>query len=277
MPGSAHDCFFIETIKFPFCVLYIMKRVPTLFPEASERNSAQGAWTMIHIQHFEDLGRFDNDWLAARYHFSFAGYRDPARMGVGPLLVWNDDLVQPGRGFDPHGHRDMEIITYVREGAISHEDHLGNRGRTEAGDVQVMSAGRGIRHSEYNMEAGPTRIFQIWIEPSETGLEPRWAQRRFPQGASAGALIPLASGRPGHEDALPINQDAAILGATLARGQRVSHHLEAGRQAYLVPARGRVRVNDVMVDARDGVTITEEPEITITALDDAEILLADLP
>ncbi|MCH8000694.1 MAG: pirin family protein [Proteobacteria bacterium] len=236
---------------------------------------------MIHIQHFEDLGRFDNDWLAARYHFSFAGYRDPARMGVGPLLVWNDDLVQPGRGFDPHGHRDMEIITYVREGAISHEDHLGNRGRIEAGDVQVMSAGRGIRHSEYNLEAGPTRIFQIWIEPSETGLEPRWAQRRFPKGDRGGALVALASGRPGHvtgqDGALPIHQDAAILGATLARGQRVSHRLESGRKAYLVPARGRVRVNDVIAEARDGVTITEETEITITALDDAEILLADLP
>ncbi len=232
---------------------------------------------MIHIQPFEDLGRFDNDWLAARYHFSFAGYRDPARGGVGPLIVWNDDTVQPGRGFERHGHRDMEIVTYVREGAISHQDHLGNRGRIEAGDVQVMSAGTGILHAEHNLEAEPTRIFQIWIEPSETGLEPRWAQRRFPQGASAGALIPLASGRPGHEDALPINQDAAILGATLERGQSVTHSLDDGRKAYLVAARGRVRVNDVIAEARDGVTIAEETEIAITALEDAEILLADLP
>ena len=232
---------------------------------------------MIHIQPFDALGRFDNDWLAARYHFSFAGYRDPARSGVGPLIVWNDDTVQPGRGFDRHGHRDMEIVTYVREGAISHEDHLGNRGRIEAGDVQVMSAGKGILHAEHNLEAEPTRIFQIWIEPSETGLEPRWAQRRFPNDASAGALIALASGRPGHEDALPINQDAAILGATLARGQRVSHRLEAGRQAYLVPARGRIRVNGVGAKARDGVTVREETVITIEAMEDAEILLADLP
>jgi redox-sensitive bicupin YhaK (pirin superfamily) len=236
---------------------------------------------MIHIQPFEDLGRFDNDWLSARYHFSFAGYRDPARGGVGPLIVWNDDTVQPGRGFERHGHRDMEIVTYVREGAISHEDHLGNRGRIEAGDVQVMSAGTGILHAEHNLEAEPTRIFQIWIEPSETGLEPRWAQRRFPQGASAGALIPLASGRPGHatgqDGALPINQDAAILGATLERGQSVTHSLDDGRKAYLVAARGRVRVNDVIAEARDGVTIAEETEITITALEDAEILLADLP
>ncbi len=232
---------------------------------------------MIEVRPFEALGRFDNDWLAARYHFSFAGYHDPARNGIGPLIVWNDDTVQPGRGFEPHGHRDMEIVTYVRTGAISHEDHLGNRGRTEAGDVQVMSAGTGIRHAEYNLEAEPTRIFQIWIEPAETGLEPHWEKRRFPQGASAGALIPLASGRPGHEDALPINQDAAILGATLARGQLVSHHLEAGRQAYLVPARGRIRVNGVGATARDGVTVREETEITIEAMEDAEILLADLP
>ncbi len=232
---------------------------------------------MIEVRPFESLGRFDNDWLAARYHFSFAGYHDPARNGIGPLIVWNDDTVQPGRGFEPHGHRDMEIVTYVRTGAISHEDHLGNRGRTEAGDVQVMSAGTGIRHAEYNLEAEPTRIFQIWIEPAETGLEPHWEKRRFPQGASAGALIPLASGRPGHEDALPINQDAAILGATLARGQLVSHHLEAGRQAYLVPARGRIRVNGVGAKARDGVTVREETVITIEAMEDAEILLADLP
>ncbi len=235
---------------------------------------------MIHIQPFEDLGRFDNDWLSARYHFSFAGYRDPARVGVGPLIVWNDDTVQPGRGFEPHGHRDMEIVTYVREGAISHEDHLGNRGRIEAGDVQVMSAGTGILHAEHNLEAEPTRIFQIWIEPSETGLAPRWAQRRFPKAERSGALVALASGRPGYaagqDGALPIHQDAAILGATLEAGRSVSHRLDAGRKAYLVPARGRVRVNDVIVEARDGVTIAEETEVTITALEDAEILLADL-
>ena len=236
---------------------------------------------MIHIQPFEDLGRFDNDWLAARYHFSFAGYRDRARMGVGPLLVWNDDLVQPGRGFDRHGHRDMEIVTYVREGAISHQDHLGNRGRIEAGDVQVMSAGTGILHAERNLEAVPTRIFQIWIEPSETGLAPRWAQRRFPKGARDGALVALASGRPGdvagQDGALPIHQDAAILGATLERGRSVSHRLDGGRRAYLVVARGAVEINGVKAAERDGATIGGEPEIIIAALADSEILLADLP
>ncbi len=250
--------------------------------QASPHEVETGSRTrIIEIRTFAELGRFDNDWLSARYHFNFAGYYDPARTGFGPLLVWNDDTIQPGRGFDQHGHRDMEIITYVREGAISHEDHLGNRGRTEAGDVQVMSAGKGILHAEYNLEAEPTRIFQIWIEPAETGHEPRWAQRRFPRDDRGGALVALASGRPGDPvgqgEALPIHQDAAILGATLELGGSVTHRLDGGRKAYLVPASGSVQVNGVTAKARDGVTITDEREITITALDDSEILLADLP
>ncbi len=236
---------------------------------------------MIEIRPFAELGRFDNDWLSARYHFSFANYNDPARRGFGPLLVWNDDTIQPGRGFDRHGHRDMEIITYVREGAISHEDHLGNRGRTEAGDVQVMSAGTGIQHAEFNRETEPTRLFQIWIEPSRTGVTPRWETRQFPKGDRSGALIALASGRAmepsSPEGALPIHQDAAILGATLEAGQRVTHRLDGGRRAYLVVARGAVEINGIAAAERDGVAIGGEPEITIAAVADSEILLADLP
>ena len=240
---------------------------------------------MIEIRTFDTLGRFDNDWLSARYHFSFANYHDPARMGFGPLLVWNDDTIQPGRGFDRHGHRDMEIITYVREGAISHEDHLGNRGRTEAGDVQIMSAGTGILHAEFNLEAEPARIFQIWIEPSRTGVTPRWETRQFPKGDRSGALIALASGRDGGragasegpEGALPIHQDAAILGATLEAGQRVTHRLDGGRRGYLVVARGAVEINGMKAAERDGAIIGGEPEITIAAVADSEILLADLP
>ncbi len=237
---------------------------------------------MIEIRTFDQLGRFDNDWLSARYHFSFGDYRDPARAGIGPLLVWNDDTIQPGRGFDRHGHRDMEIITYVRDGAISHEDHLGNRGRTEAGDVQVMSAGTGILHAEHNLEAEPTRIFQIWIEPSRTGVTPRWETREFPKGDRGGALVVLASGRNGRageetDDALPIHQDAAILGASLEAGQSVTHSLDVGRRAYLIVARGAVEINGITAAERDGVTISGEPEITITAKEDSEILLADLP
>ena len=240
---------------------------------------------MIKIRTFDTLGRFDNDWLSARYHFSFANYHDPARRGFGPLLVWNDDTIQPGRGFDRHGHRDMEIITYVREGAISHEDHLGNRGRTEAGDVQVMSAGTGIQHAEFSQETEPTRIFQIWIEPSRTGVAPRWEKRQFPKDDRGGALVTLASGRDrgaddgpeGPEGALPIYQDAAILGATLDAGQSVTHRLDGGRRAYPVVARGAVEINGIAAAERDGVTISGEPEITIAAVADSEILLADLP
>jgi len=231
---------------------------------------------MIEPRRFANLGRFDNDWLSARYHFSFAGYHDPARNGIGPLLVWNDDTVRPDRGFDMHGHRDMEIITYVRSGAITHQDHLGNRGRTEAGDVQVMSAGKGILHSEYNLEREPTQIYQIWIVPDEVGLQPRWEQRRFPAADRAGALVPLASGRAGHDAALRIHQDAAVLGATLSAGQSVTHRLGAGRRAYLVVASGRVKVNDTELNARDGAAIAAESDLAIAALDDAQILLADL-
>jgi quercetin 2,3-dioxygenase len=231
---------------------------------------------MIEIKPFENLGRFDNDWLSARYHFSFANYYDPERMGLGPLRVWNDDTIRPGTGFDLHGHRDMEIITYVRSGAITHQDHLGNVGRTEAGDVQVMSAGSGIMHSEFNREDGPTQIFQIWIEPALHGVAPRWEARSFPKAGREGRLVPLASGRKDHDEALPIHQDAAILGATLQAGQSVIHRLEAGRKAYLVAATGRVTVNGEAVGARDGVVLQGIDEAVIAAEEDSEILLADV-
>jgi redox-sensitive bicupin YhaK (pirin superfamily) len=170
---------------------------------------------MIEIKNFDRLGRFDNDWLSARYHFSFANYYDPGRMGLGPLRVWNDDTIQPGTGFDLHGHRDMEIITYVRRGAITHQDHLGNQGRTEAGDVQVMSAGSGIMHAEFNQEDDTTQIFQIWIEPAVHGVAPRWETRSFPKAGREGRLVPLASGRKA--DAGP-EGEGATTGATSLHG-----------------------------------------------------------
>jgi len=231
---------------------------------------------MIEVRPFAELGRFDNDWLTARHHFSFGHYHDPARDGLGPLLVWNDDTVAPGRGFDLHGHRDMEIITYVRQGAISHRDHLGNEGRTEAGDVQVMTAGKGILHAEYNLEAKPTRIFQIWIRPHTTRLTPRWEQRRFPSADRGGRLVALASGRAGDDDALAIHQDAAALGASLKAGDKVTHRLGRERRAYLVADRGAVEVNGHGTGPRDGVVVTDEDAITITALEDAEVVLADV-
>lgn len=233
---------------------------------------------MIERRSFSSLGGANHGWLDAKHHFSFAGYHDPKRMNWGPLRVWNDDAIAANTGFDPHPHRDMEIITYVRQGAITHQDRLGNQGRTGAGDVQVMSAGTGIVHAEYNRESEETQIFQIWILPNRTGVQPRWEQRQFPRAERSGELVVLASGRAGDQgtDALAIHQDAAILGATLTAGSRVSHTL-GDRLAYLVPAKGRVRVNGVEINARDGAAIRNEPVLTIEALDDAEILLADLP
>jgi redox-sensitive bicupin YhaK (pirin superfamily) len=234
---------------------------------------------MIEVIPFASLGRFDNEWLAARYHFSFANYRHRERNGLGPLLVWNDDTIQPGTGFPRHGHRDMEIITYVREGAITHEDHLGNVGRTQAGDVQVMSAGKGILHAEFNKEAEPARIFQIWMMPDAEGHKPRWETKAFPKGDAAGRLVVLASGREGDGDqgALAINQDAALLGATLPAGATVTHAIGQGRQAYLVVARGTVRVNGTQVGERDGAVVSGENAIAVEAIGEAELLIADLP
>lgn len=232
---------------------------------------------MIEHRPFDSLGRFELDWLTARYHFSFGPYHDPNRMGVGPLRVWNDDAVEPHRGFDPHGHRDMEIITYVRRGAITHEDNLGNQGRTPAGDVQVMTAGKGVIHAEYNREPEITRLFQIWIQPAEHRLRPHWDQRAFPSADRAGRLVPLASGRSGHEEALTIHQDAALFGATLKAGQTLRHALGANRRAYLVPSTGKLTVNGQTLDARDGAVISGEDAVEIAALDDTELLLADLP
>ncbi|WP_028793989.1 pirin family protein [Thalassobaculum salexigens] len=234
---------------------------------------------MIDLRPFDSLGKFRIDWLNASHHFSFGHYVDPKRMGFGALRVWNDDTIEPGTGFDPHPHRDMEIITYVRKGAITHQDRLGNQGRTEAGDVQVMSAGTGIVHAEYNEEPDQTQIFQIWIEPSGRGFEPRWDARQFPKGDRSGDLVVLASGRAqdAGNDALSINQDAAVLGATVKAGQSVTHTLAKGRKAYLVAAAGAIEVNGVAAQARDGVAIADVETVEIAATEDAEIVLVDVP
>ncbi|MGY6629007.1 MAG: pirin family protein [Oceanicaulis sp.] len=229
---------------------------------------------MIDVRPFDSLGKADHGWLKASHHFSFGSYYDPSRMGWGALRVWNDDAIAPRSGFPPHPHADMEIITYVRDGAISHEDSLGNKGRTVAGDVQVMSAGSGIRHSEFNLENEPTRIFQIWILPDEKGGEPYWNAREFPKDTRDGQFAVLASGRKG-DDALPIRADARVLGATLSAGGRAAYDLDPGRHAYLAPAMGRIRVNGVDVNPRDGAAIKDVARIEVEALDDAEIVLVD--
>ena len=229
---------------------------------------------MIERRPFSTLGAADHGWLDAHHHFSFAGYHEPARMGWGPIRVWNDDAIAPNSGFPPHPHADMEIITYVREGAITYEDSLGNRGRTEAGDVQVMSAGSGIRHAEYNLEPQTTRLFQIWIEPTARGGSPSWGAKPFPRGDRSGRLVVLASGRANDDDALTIRTDARVLGATLPAGESATYNL-AGRRGYLVPAKGAVEVNGVRLEARDGAAIQGEQTLEIIALDDAELVLVD--
>ncbi len=229
---------------------------------------------MIEIRRFGELGRFQTDWLDARYHFSFANYVDPARMGHGRLRVWNDDTIQPGTGFPPHGHRAMEIVTYVREGAITHADSLGNQGRTIAGDVQVMSAGEGVRHAEWNQEPGLTRIFQLWIEPRQPGGRPRWGTRSFPKADRAGAWAVLASGL-GDEGALEIDQDSRVLGATLQPGQALTYDLPPDRGGYLVLAAGQVQLNGARLAARDGAALAPGTSLTLEGLAPAEIVLVD--
>ncbi|GGF15533.1 pirin-like protein [Aliidongia dinghuensis] len=230
---------------------------------------------MIERRSFAGLGGANHGWLKAKHHFSFASYYDPNRMDWGALRVWNDDEIAPGTGFPPHPHADMEIITYVRQGAITHQDNLGNKGRTEAGDVQVMSAGSGIVHSEYNLEPGLTRIFQIWIEPNRRGDKPSWGAKPFPRGDRSGQFVALASGFEADGDALPIRTDARVLGATLKAGETTEYRLGEGRRAYIVPAVGAVEINGVRIDARDGAAIREETVLTVTALEDSELVLVD--
>jgi quercetin 2,3-dioxygenase len=234
---------------------------------------------MIQHRPFASLGKADHGWLRANFHFSFAGYRDPTRMHWGPLRVWNDDSIAPGTGFDPHPHQDMEIITYVRQGAITHQDFLGNEGRTVAGDVQVMSAGTGIVHAEYNRESVETTLFQIWVIPNRRGVKPRWESKAFPKQETKSGLIPLVSGRAGDRDgdALYIHQDAALLGGTLSAGTVIEHPFAANRLGYLVAARGRVLANGVELGPRDGIAIHDERALRIEALEEAELVMVDLP
>ena len=229
---------------------------------------------MIDVRPFNTLGGADHGWLKARHHFSFANYYDPARMGWGRLRVWNDDEIAAQSGFPPHPHSDIEIITYVRTGAITHQDTLGNQGRTGAGDVQVMSAGTGVRHAEFNLEPETTTLFQIWIETDRPGAQPSWGQREFPKADRSGHFTVVASGDPA-DGALPINADAKVLAATLKAGETIRYDLAEGRRAYLVPAVGEVEVNGVALSARDGAGIKDEPTLTVTAKADAELVMVD--
>jgi len=236
---------------------------------------------MIERRKFAELGGADHGWLKAKHHFSFARYYDQSRVGWGNLRVWNDDEIAAGSGFPPHPHADMEIITYVREGAITHQDSMGNKGRTEAGDVQVMSAGSGVRHSEYNLENETTRLFQIWIEPTQSGGKPSWGAKQFPKGDRSGRFVTLASGfgedatgdADGDNGALRIRADARVMGATIKAGQRVTLTLDPIGHAYLVPATGALDVGGVRIEARDGAAITGLETVELVGVEDAEVVL----
>lgn len=228
---------------------------------------------MIDIRPFNSLGHADHGWLDAHHHFSFASYHDPDRMGWGRIRVWNDDTIGPKSGFPAHPHRDMEIVTYVRTGAITHQDSMGNKGRTAAGDVQVMSAGTGVVHAEYNLEDEQTTLFQIWIETDEPGAEPGWGAMPFPKEAREGSFQLLASGNK-DDGALTIHADASILGATVKAGTSIAYDADPARHLYLVSS-GKVRVNGQEANPRDGVAITGESRVTIEAEEDSELVLVD--
>ena len=231
---------------------------------------------MITIRNAADRGHADLGWLDSRHSFSFGQYHDPRHMGFGPLRVINDDRVAPGRGFGTHPHRDMEIVTYVLEGALEHQDSLGSGSVMRPGDVQRMSAGTGIRHSELNHSATePVHFLQIWIEPERTGLQPSYAQTHAAPADRQGRLLLVAS-RDGREGTLGLNQDADILVGRLARGEAVSHAPGVGRRLWLQVAQGSVRLNGQDLLEGDGAAVTDEPLLEIEGIEDAEILLLDM-
>lgn len=232
---------------------------------------------MFTLYPYDTLGQADHGWLKARHHFSFARYWNPARTEFGTLRVINDDRVAAGKGFATHPHDNMEIITYVRQGAITHKDSMGNVGRTNAGDVQVMSAGTGVQHSEFNLESEDTTLYQIWIEPNEHNVAPRWKAKVFPKTPVTERLYVLVSGQPHHagKDALFIHQDAAIYGGRLTAGTTIEQPIK--HQAYVLASLGEFTINGNRMQQGDGAEITKEKILTIKALSDCELLIIDVP
>lgn len=227
---------------------------------------------MINVIRYEDLGIADHGWLKARHHFSFARYYDPQRMGFGTLRVVNDDIVRAGAGFDMHPHDNMEIITYVRKGAITHRDSQGNKGRTEAGNVQVMSAGTGVFHSEFNLESEDTKLYQIWILPNKQDIEPSWDAHEFPKGVK-NELTLLVSG----DGTAPLNiqQDARIYAGRLEAKAHLEHAIK--HQAYVLVSEGEITLNGETLKAGDAAEVTKTPTLNMTALTEAEVLVLDVP
>jgi quercetin 2,3-dioxygenase len=266
----------MELIKFNITVLL---NYPAYLYNAHSLNliRKQEEHRMIKHYPYKSLGHHDMDWLDARYHFSFAGYHNRERMGFGPLRVINDDVIKAGAGFDTHPHKDMEIITFIRKGAISHRDSQGNEGRTQAGNVQVMSAGTGIYHSEFNLENEDTNLYQIWIHPHTLGVKPVWGNLEFPKTPVKTALPLLVSGRAQDKEAgvLYIHQDAAIYGGRNDAGHELKHPIHA--QAYLLVSEGQIEIDGEIINKGDGVEITETELITIKANKISEIVVIDVP
>ena len=232
---------------------------------------------MIKVIKSEERHHADMGWLSTYWHFSFAEYYDPANMNWGALRVFNDDVIQPGQGFGAHPHRDMEIVTYVLQGELEHQDSTGNRGVIRPGEVQVMSAGKGIMHSERNhSKKKPLRLLQIWILPRTRGLKPRWEQRLFTTEERSGKLLPVVSdgGLPG---TLTIDQGAQIYVSNLATGQQAVHKSQPGRRAYLFTIAGELAVNGMPLANGDQGRIADETELNIQARKDPELILLDLP
>lgn len=224
-----------------------------------------------------DRGYADHVWLKSYHSFSFADYYDPEHMGFGPLRVINEDRVAPGSGFGTHGHRDMEIISYVLEGELAHRDSMGNGSVIRPGDVQRMSAGSGVRHSEYNHAAEKiTHFLQIWIEPNVTGIAPGYEEKRFEDAEKRGRLCLIAS-PDGAEGSVRIHQDARLFVSRLSPGEAVRATLSAGRLGYLHLVRGAVEVNGQPLATGDAVMISDETRVAIRAEADSELLFFDLP
>ena len=231
---------------------------------------------MIRIRRAADRGHADHGWLRSAHTFSFAGYHDPAHMGFRALRVINEDRVDPARGFPTHGHRDMEIVSYVLEGALEHEDSMGHRSVLRPGEVQRMTAGTGVYHSEYNASKDePLHFLQIWIVPERRGLAPGYEQREVAAEERRGTLRVLVSPEEG-DDAVHIHQDVRIHGALLAEGEEVTHALAPDRHAWVQLVRGTVELAGDVLEAGDGAAISDERAVTLRARAPAELLLFDL-
>ena len=233
---------------------------------------------MISIFPYSELGNHDYGWLDARYHFNFADYYNPEKSGYPPLIVWNDDRIQPGTGFPMHSHRDMEIITYIRQGAITHKDSLGNNGVTKAGEIQIMSAGTGITHSEYNYENAETLLFQIWIQPNQNNIKSRWENVAINSYHELG-IHPLASGEKelGNSNIIKLFQDASLYLVNGAQKNDLEFELKNGRKMYVVVAKGSTTINKNEVQSRDGVFIKNENKLYFNFKEDSELIFFDLP